>query len=88
MSIVQEAMELVQAKRQTINDWLDFELKKISEKLPTLIHSDPASFACGFNTGYKNALLALESIIEDGADIYKSPCWCGDKYHEAGAVCL
>lgn len=71
-----------------IQDWTAKKLKEIAEKLPTLVHTEPASFSCGYNAGYKQALLDLENIIEDGAEIYKSDCWCGDKYHFKGYRCL
>jgi len=71
-----------------LQKWLNDKLKDIAGKLPSLVHTDPASFACGYNTGYKQAMLDLERAIEDGAEIYRSHCKCGDKYHEAGAICL
>jgi hypothetical protein len=71
-----------------IQDWLNDKLKEIAGKLPTLVHNDPASFACGFNTGYKQAMLDLEHQIEDGAVLYKSICSCNDKYHGKGEICL
>lgn len=72
----------------TVNDWIDDKLKGVADKLPTLVHTEPASYSCGFNTGYKQALLDLERIIEGGAEIRKSLCWCRDKYHEYGARCI
>ncbi len=71
-----------------IQDWICEKLKQVAERLPTLVHTEPASFSCGYNTGYKQALLDLDNIIVDGAEIYRSVCQCGDKYHEAGEVCL
>jgi len=71
-----------------VQDWINKKLKEIADKLPTLAHTEPASFSCGYNVGYKNALLDLEHIIEDGYTIYMSNCWCGDKYHDKGGRCL
>jgi hypothetical protein len=72
----------------TLQEWIGNQFAVIAEKLPTLVHTEPASFSCGFNTGYKQALLDLERQIEDGATLYKSICKCGDKYHPRGVVCL
>jgi hypothetical protein len=71
-----------------IQDWINDKHKEIAGKLPTLVHTEPASFSCGFNTGYKQALRDLENLIEDGAVLYKSICKCGDKYHERDEICL
>lgn len=71
-----------------IQDWIHEQLKDIATKLPTLVHTEPASFACGYNAGYKRALLDLDNIIVDGAEIYRSICKCGDKYHLPGYICL
>jgi hypothetical protein len=55
-----------------LNDWIDEELREISLKLPTLVHNDPSSFSCGYNAGYKGALLDLgkfmDSIIDNMED--------------------
>lgn len=48
-----------------LNDWIDGKIAEISNKLPTLVHQDPASFSCGYNTGYKNAMLDLENFMND-----------------------
>jgi len=47
-----------------LNQWIDSKLAEITNQLPTLVHQDPASFACGYNTGYKNALLDLEKHLD------------------------
>lgn len=47
-----------------LEQWIDLKLVDIAKKLPGLVHSDPASFACGYNTGYKQALLELERYME------------------------
>lgn len=46
-----------------LRDWISKKLQEVAEKLPTQIHNDPASFACGVNTGYKQALLDLDYMI-------------------------
>ena len=71
-----------------IQDWIKNKYAEIASKLPTLVHTEPASFSCGFNTGYKQAMIDLENIIEDGATLRKSMCRCGDKYHDYGSICL
>jgi hypothetical protein len=71
-----------------LQKWLNDKLKEISCKLPMLVLTNPTSFSCGFNTGYKQAMLDLERVIEEGAEIYRSKCECGDKYHESGVICL
>lgn len=72
----------------TINKWIDQQLSNIASRLPNLVATNPASFQCGRDVGYKQALLDLEKIIEEGAILSKSKCWCNDKYHEHGAICL
>jgi hypothetical protein len=72
----------------TIHDWIEAKLAEIALKLPTLVHTEPASFSCGFNVGYKQALLDLEHIIEDGAELRPSQCWCRNKFHPSGEYCL
>jgi hypothetical protein len=49
----------------TLQDWIDKKIADIAKKLPTLVHSEPASFSCGFNVGYKQALLDLDRFLED-----------------------
>lgn len=71
-----------------IQDWINHKLKDIAEKLPTLVHTEPASFSCGYNAGYKKCLIDLEIIIEDGVTLRKTKCRCGDKFHEPRDVCL
>lgn len=71
-----------------LQDWINDKLKEVAAKLPTLVHTEAASFSCGYNTGYKHALLDLESIIEEGAKITESKCWCKNKYHGPEEVCL
>lgn len=54
-----------------LNQWIDDRLADIGKKLPTLVHSDPASFACGYNSGYKNCLLDVENFFEECKDLPK-----------------
>jgi len=51
-----------------LNSWIDSKLADIANKLPTLTHQDAASFACGYNTGYKSALLDLEKQLDSLLD--------------------
>ncbi len=44
--------------------WIEQKLKEIASKLPSLVHQDPASFACGYNSGYKAALLDMQKLKE------------------------
>lgn len=65
-----------------LNNWIDEKLRDISRQLPSLIHTEPASFACGYNEGYKQALLDFERKlnvlielgygIENICDIYQT----------------
>lgn len=48
-----------------INDWINSKLTVIANKPSSLSHQDSASFACGYNTGYKQALLDLERFMND-----------------------
>lgn len=55
-----------------IQDWINDKFEEIASKLPTLEHTEPASFSCGFNVGYKQALLDLERYMEYGDLVHKS----------------
>ena len=48
-----------------LQEWIDNKFAVIAEKLPTLVHTEPASFSCGFNAGYKQALLELDRFLQD-----------------------
>lgn len=48
-----------------INEYINGKFKDVASKLPTLVHTEPASFSCGFNTGYKQAMIDLEHFLED-----------------------
>ncbi len=64
--LIDEAQEILLnliRHNEHVNQFISNELASIAEKLPTLAHSDPASFACGYNTGYKQALLALDRML-------------------------
>ena len=49
----------------SVNNWIDRKLGDIAKKLPSLVHTEPASFACGYNAGYKGALLDLHRYLDD-----------------------
>lgn len=49
----------------SLQEWIDNKFAVIAEKLPILVHTEPASFSCGFNTGYKQAMLDLDRFLED-----------------------
>ena len=51
----------------TLQDWIDAKIADVATKLPTLVHTESASFSCGFNTGYKQAMLDLDRFLEDKA---------------------
>ena len=51
----------------SLQEWIDNGFAKVAEKLPNLVHTEPASFACGFNTGYKQALLELDRFLTEEA---------------------
>lgn len=58
-------------EEMTTQQWIDSKFAEIAKKLPTLVHTEPASFACGFNTGYKQALLELDRrMLEDDISFY------------------
>lgn len=46
-----------------LEEWINRKLAEIAERLPELVHSDPASFACGFNAGYKQCLLEMDRVL-------------------------
>jgi len=47
-----------------IQYWINDKLKEIAEKLPNQVHEDAASFACGYNVGYKRAVLELQDFLD------------------------
>ena len=51
----------------SLEEWINSKFEVIAAKLPTLVHTEPASFACGHNMGYKQALLDLDKFLEDEA---------------------
>lgn len=52
-----------------LDDWIDSKLADIAEKLPKQVHTEPASFACGYNVGYKQAMLDLERWLDKDEDV-------------------
>lgn len=71
-----------------IQDWINDQLAKQAEKLQHYAQYHPESFECGLAMGYKQSLLDLEHRLEEGYILKESKCWCGDKYHEPGFICL
>jgi hypothetical protein len=51
-----------------IDELITKKLSEISEKLPTLAHESPASFACGYNAGYKAAMLDVDRIVHNDGE--------------------
>jgi len=49
----------------TLQEWINNRLSYAAKLLPQLTHEDPASFACGYNAGYKNALLEIQEFLND-----------------------
>lgn len=47
-----------------IEEWINTKIAEIATKLPTLVHTEPASFSCGYNMGYKSAMLDLDRFLE------------------------
>ena len=47
-----------------INEWIDSKLACVGNALPSLIETEPDSFMCGHEVGYKQALLELEDFID------------------------
>lgn len=54
-----------------LNAYINSKFKEIALKLPNLVHSEPASFSCGFNTGYKQAMLDLHRFLEEIAEDFE-----------------
>lgn len=52
-----------------LDQWIVDKFADIAAKLPTLVHTEPASFACGYNTGYKQCLLDLERFFQAQEDL-------------------
>ncbi len=53
-----------------LNQWIDSKLADVGNKLPTSVYQDASSFACGYTTGYKTALLDLEKELDS---LFDSP---------------
>ena len=50
-------------KMEKLQEWINERIEEISKRLPKQVHEDPASFACGYNIGYKQAVLDLQNFI-------------------------
>ena len=48
-----------------LEQWMNKKFAEIALKLPTLVHTEPASFSCGHNMGYKQCLLDLDNLLQD-----------------------
>jgi hypothetical protein len=48
-----------------IKEWIYNKFSEVSERMETLVHSEPASFACGYNVGYRQCLIEIEKMICD-----------------------
>lgn len=64
-----------------LNLWIDSKLAEIANKLPALVYQDAASFSCGYNAGYKQAVLDLERHLEGMAEILEKPLYFDDIYN-------
>lgn len=51
-----------------LEQWINDKLADIGTRLPSLVHEDAASFACGYNAGYKRCLLDLVAKLEKKED--------------------
>lgn len=49
----------------TIKLHINDKLKEMADKLPPAVKNDPADFYCGHTMGYKQALLDMQSFIEN-----------------------
>lgn len=63
-----------------LNDWINNKLSDVAKKLPTLVNKAPESFACGYQMGYKHALLDLDKFLQDEApddieDFFQKDKW-------------
>jgi hypothetical protein len=47
-----------------LQQYINIKLAAIAQSLPITVDK-PASFACGYDTGYKQAMLDLERFLED-----------------------
>lgn len=52
---------------KNIDEWMCDKFTDIATKLPVLVHTEPASFSCGFNVGYKQCLLDFDRFLEKEA---------------------
>jgi hypothetical protein len=47
-----------------IQEEVDNTLAFIADDLPILVHENPSSFKCGYNTGLKAGMLAVDRILQ------------------------
>lgn len=48
-----------------LQNWIDTKLADIAMTLPSQVLENPSSFKCGFNMGYKQAMLDLDRKLEE-----------------------
>ena len=47
-------------------DWfIEEKMREISERSQTMTHTEPASFTCGYNAGYKKCIQDLVRFLND-----------------------
>jgi hypothetical protein len=49
----------------TIDDFINNKFEMIAKLLPDAVDKNPAGFECGWATGYKQALLDIDRLLED-----------------------
>jgi hypothetical protein len=55
----------------TIDEFINQQFAMIAKLLPEAVARWPASFNCGWATGYKKALLDMDRFLEDKAEYEK-----------------
>ena len=50
-----------------LQQYIDQKLSAIAQSLPITVHN-PEGFRCGYDTGYKQAMLDLERFLYRGED--------------------
>lgn len=62
-----------------LQSWIDKKIGEIGRLLPELVYTNPSSFKCGLNMGYKQALLDIDRIIHDDDINYYHCGHCHEK---------
>lgn len=55
---------------ELLKNWINVKFAEVSVKLPTISHTEPASLCCGYNTGYKSAILDLQEFLLNDNEKY------------------